>query len=107
LAVPQRLAESGDVNAKRALHDHAVRPHGGHQVGFAEDISGVADERDQDVEGAATELHRHTVALQQSLRSKYPEGTERGGLTELPHLRSAVERISRAAQWRWKPTRIR
>jgi hypothetical protein len=74
--VAQGLAQIADMNAKNTLHHRDVRPDGRDELVLADGLACPAHERDQDVEGASSELHGRALTLESSRLWKEPEGPE-------------------------------
>nr|WP_238578702.1 hypothetical protein [Inquilinus limosus] len=76
LAVAQRLAQPGDVEAQAALLDDHVGPHLGDQLALADRLVRAGDEGHQDVQRPGAEIDRGAVPGQQPLAHGQAEGTE-------------------------------
>jgi hypothetical protein len=59
MAVAEHLAQPCDMHAEVRLLDGDVGPDAGGQFLLADHLPGALDQRDQDVEGAAAQPHRH------------------------------------------------
>ncbi len=77
-AIAQRFAHGDHVEAQGAFVDDRVGPDPRHQLGLVDGLSGGIDERDQQIQRAATQAHRRSVALQEALRRGQRERAERG-----------------------------
>jgi hypothetical protein len=64
------------MGAQATLVDRGVRPDPRHQFILADDPARLLDQNDKNIERAAAEMKRHTLAFDQSLRRIQPERTE-------------------------------
>ena len=76
LAVAQRLAKRSDMDSQAALIDRDPGPDPRHQVVLADDLAGLLDQHDENVERASAERKRPPRPLDKPLRHMQPERTE-------------------------------
>jgi hypothetical protein len=68
LPVAERLAQSGNMEAKAALPNYEVWPNPREQLFFANDFGRTFNQRNQNVERATPQLDPDTVFLEESFR---------------------------------------
>jgi hypothetical protein len=74
--VPQRLPQLGDGLRQRVVGDVGVRPEGVEQVFLGDQLAGVIDEVEQEIEELRREIDRRTAprdAVRRSIDTKRPE----------------------------------
>ncbi len=63
--IAQHLAQRRDVEAQAALVDIDVGPDALDQLSLVDDFAGTLGEENQDIEGAAADMERHALLLQE------------------------------------------
>ena len=79
-AVAKRFAQRRDMDPECTVVDDRIGPRAGDEPILVDRLAGAFDQRDQNIESAATEAQRFVVIEQQSLRGDQPERSEGEGL---------------------------
>src|ERR1700689_3806284 len=75
--VIESFAKAGDLSTDTALIDDQPPPGATVEVMFADHFRRLLEQRDQDVEGTAANLHRNAVLFEQSFGHMQAKGTKR------------------------------
>src|SRR5262249_44680501 len=78
--IAQCSAEGSHMNLKIALLDDGAGPYTGHECALANQLTGMLDQRDQDLERTTAETNRGFTLKQKLLCGKKTEGPEREGV---------------------------
>src|SRR6266404_8305964 len=76
-SIAQRPPQGANLELEISLLDKGAPPHAGHQLLFADQLSGAFHQSGQDIKRAAAHRHRIVAFKEKSLCWKEPEGGER------------------------------
>src|ERR1700677_2539241 len=79
--VIESFAKAGDLSTDTTLIDDQPPPGATVEVMFADNFRRLLEQRDQDVEGTAANLHRNAVLFEQSFGHMEAKGTKRSDST--------------------------
>ncbi len=99
----QYLAQRRDVHLDIVLLHHHAGPDLGHQLILGDQLAVAPHQRQQDIEGALAERHRHAVRQQLASRDQQTERSELEGITHRRHPGGALAGGSR----NWNVSRLR
>src|SRR5690606_39683290 len=74
--IAERLAQRAHVDAKIPRGDHEIAPNARDEVPVTHDLTGVLDQRNQDVQRAIPQRERNAISLDHALRGRQAERSE-------------------------------